>query len=101
MARTPEGVVKDAVKAVLKANNIWYYMPVSNGMGQHGIPDFICCVPGGKFLAIEAKAPGRIKNVSPLQAAAIEGIRSRKGWALVVDDAKQVRDFLFPTLAEK
>lgn len=94
MAMTPEGKVKAAVKTLLKSMDVWYYLPVSNGMGQHGIPDFICCVPNtGKFLAIETKAPGRKGNVSPLQAAAIEGIRKRKGWAIVVDDVSQVREF--------
>jgi VRR-NUC domain len=95
VSRTPEGAVKDDVKALLKSMGIWYYMPVSNGMGQHGIPDFICCMPDtGKFLAIETKAPGRINTVTPLQTRVIEQIRSHKGWALVVDDVEDLRDFL-------
>ena len=94
MAMTPEGKVKAAVKTLLKSMDVWYYLPVSNGMGQHGIPDFICCVPpSGKFLAVETKAPGRRSNVSPLQVRAIDGIRSRKGWAIVVDDVVQLREF--------
>lgn len=52
---TPEGKVKNKVKALLKAHGIWYYLPVSNGMGVHGIPDFLCCM-AGRFLAIETKA---------------------------------------------
>ena len=56
MARTPEGRVKDAVKRVLKERGIWFFMPVQNGMGMVGIPDFICC-HAGRFLAIETKAP--------------------------------------------
>ena len=92
---TPEGAVKEGVKKLLKSRGIWYYMPVSNGMGQHGIPDFICCVPpSGKFLAIETKAPGKLRTVTPLQERAIGNIRTAKGWALVVDDAEDLRDFL-------
>ena len=92
---TPEGAVKEGVKKFLKSRGIWYYMPVSNGMGQHGIPDFICCVPpSGKFLAIETKAPGRISTVTPLQERAIGNIRTAKGWALVIDDVEDLRDFL-------
>lgn len=92
---TPEGAIKEAVKKLLKARGIWYYLPVSNGMGQHGIPDFICCVPPtGKFLAIETKAPGKLRTVTPLQERAIGNIRTAKGWALVIDDVEDLRDFL-------
>jgi len=92
---TPEGKVKDAIKKLLKSRDIWYYLPVSNGMGQHGIPDFICCVPPtGKFLAIETKAPGKLRTVTPLQERAIGNIRTAKGWALVIDDVEDLRDFL-------
>lgn len=54
---TPEGRVKANVKKILDKykKQVWYFMPVSGGMGQHGIPDFICCV-SGMFFAIECKA---------------------------------------------
>lgn len=92
---TPEGRVKTAVKTFLGIRGIWYYMPVSNGMGQHGVPDFICCVPPmGKFLAIETKAPGKLRNVTALQERAIGNIRSAHGWALAIDDVSQLISFL-------
>lgn len=56
MAQTPEGKVKDAVKKELRKRDIWYFMPMQNGFGVVGIPDFICCWEG-TFLAIETKAP--------------------------------------------
>ena len=52
MASTPEGKVKEACKKYLKSIGAWYFMPVSNGMGQVGIPDIICCYKG-QFLAVE------------------------------------------------
>jgi len=55
---TPEGKVKEKIKRLLKHHGAWYYLPVSMGMGQHGIPDFICCYHGNMF-GIEAKAEGR------------------------------------------
>lgn len=71
---TPEGKVKLDIKKWLHDRGFiragskeedwpspilgWYYMPMQNGMGVHGIPDFICCYRG-KFISIEAKAPGK------------------------------------------
>jgi len=92
---TAEGAVKEDVKKLLKSRDIWYYMPVSNGMGQHGILDFICCVPPtGKFLTIETKAPGRLRNVTALQERTIGNIRAAHGWALAIDDVSQLVSFL-------
>ena len=92
MSATPEGKVKTAIVKWLKARNIWYFMPVSNGMGRHGIPDVICCW-NGKFLAIECKAPGKRANTSALQEREIAAIRMAKGWAVVVDDVTQLDEY--------
>lgn len=89
MARTPEAVVKDAVKKWLKARGVWYYMPLQNGMGVTGIPDFVCCWQGS-FLAIETKAPGKRANVSANQEKQIAGIAAAGGVAVVVDDVHQL-----------
>lgn len=86
---TPEGRVKASIKSWLRARDIWFYCPVSNGMGVHGIPDFVCCW-NGRFLGIEAKAPGKLKNVSELQKMQIEAIRDAGGVVLVVDDVAQL-----------
>ena len=93
MAQTPEGKVKDAVKKELTKRGIWYFMPAANGFGKVGIPDIICCYQG-KFLAIETKAPGKRNNTTPNQDARINEIRAARGWALVVDDVEQVKEFL-------
>lgn len=89
MARTPEGAVKDAVKAWLKERGIWYYMPVQNGMGVTGIPDFICCW-NGRFLAIETKAPGKRNTLRATQKMQIASIIKTGGMALVVDNVKDL-----------
>lgn len=89
MAMTPEGRVKAAVKKWLKAHGIWFFMPVSNGMGQVGIPDFICCAQGG-FLAIETKAPGKLANTTPNQKRVLQEITDHGGKAVVVDDVSQL-----------
>jgi len=83
---TPEGIVKAGCKRVLKSHNVWFYMPVQNGMGVVGIPDFICC-RDGKFIAVECKAPGKISSTTPNQKNRISEIKDHGGIALVVDSA--------------
>lgn len=58
---TPEGKVKEGVKKVLKRHNVYYHMPVQNGMGTPTL-DFICC-HNGRYIAIETKAPGKKPTV--------------------------------------
>ena len=89
MALTPEGRVKHAVKKRLKELGVWYYMPVQNGMGKTGIPDFICC-HNGRFLAIETKAPGKRDALTPNQHREIQAIHAAGGAAIVVDDVAQL-----------
>ena len=96
---TPEGAVKEMIKKKLdqlgcisagKASGVnhmcsgWYYMPVSNGMGVHGIPDFVGHYRG-EFFAIEAKAPG--KKPSALQEIQLHAIDRTGGvWGVVWND---------------
>ena len=65
-----ENDVKGLVKQELDSWRAWSYAPIQTGMGAHGIPDRIACVPVmvtqeivgrpiGLFVAIEAKRPGR------------------------------------------
>lgn len=90
---TPEGRVKNAVKKVLKDRGIWYFMPMQNGFGVVGIPDFICCWDG-TFLAIETKAPGKRGDTTANQERKLQEIGNHGGLAIVVDDAQQLIDFL-------
>jgi len=84
MRLTPEGKVKKDVRAFLKEKGAWYYQPVQNGMGQVGIPDFICCYRG-MFLAIETKAPGNLSRVTANQQRVIDEIKAHAGIAIVAD----------------
>lgn len=93
MARTPEGTVKVGVKKVLEEFGAWYYMPVQNGMGVSGIPDFIACVDG-KFIAIETKAPGRENAVTAQQRKQLDGILTHGGLALVITNPDALRTAL-------
>ena len=53
---TPEGRVKQAIKAVLARHGAYWHMPVQNGMGAPSL-DFVVCHKGS-FIGVEAKAPG-------------------------------------------
>jgi len=103
MAQTPEGRVKDAVKKVLSSHGAYYYMPMQNGMGRVGVPDFVACVPtdkGGLFMGIETKAPGKRQQTTANQNRELGWIQRAEGVALVVDDAEQLKTALHELLGE-
>jgi hypothetical protein len=83
MAQTPEGKVKDKIKAILKRHSIYYAMPHGAGFGNAGVPDFLCCWHG-RFLAIEAKA-GKGKPTA-LQIKALGDIDKAGGTTCVVNE---------------
>ncbi len=101
MAMTPEGRLKKKVKALLNERGAWSYMPVQNGMGVVGIPDFIVCYKGF-LVGIETKAPlknpttpeQRWKKATPNQQNRLQEIRESGGIAEVVDDVAQVEEML-------
>ena len=56
---TPESKVKARINGILsQAKNVWWFMPVQNGMGKATL-DYIGAHCGHAF-AIEAKAPGKL-----------------------------------------
>lgn len=81
MAATPESKVKAKIKAILKAHNIYYAMPIGTGYGNSGVPDFLCCV-NGKFMAIEAKA-GK-GQATALQLKNLQLINACGGYTLII-----------------
>lgn len=82
-ATTPEGKVKAAIKKVLDELEIYYHMPVQNGMGKRSI-DFICCV-GGHYVGIEAKAPYMIPT--RMQQKLMHEIEAAGGQCFWMNDA--------------
>lgn len=113
---TPEGAVKKAVTTLLIAvgcipagkageasdrNDGWYYMPVSNGMGVHGIPDIIGHYKG-QFFSVETKVEN--KNPTPLQQLQLNAITASGGKAFVVrgvNDLKELRCWLYYTTTQE
>jgi len=94
MANTPENRVKNAVRKILEANGVYYFMPSTGGYGRSGIPDIIACV-NGQFLAIECKAIG--KHPTALQERELARIDYAGGKTLVITgthDAQRVEAWL-------
>ena len=83
MAQTPEAKVKAKIKRILMEHEAYSVMPVSNGMGAHGIPDFLVCVRG-RFLGIEAKAGSN--RPTDLQLSNLRRIAETGGVALVINE---------------
>ena len=90
---TPEKKVKNGVRLVLDKLGAYYVMPVTNGFGKQGAPDFLVCLKG-KFFGIECKA-GKGKTTA-LQELNLQHIRDAGGVALVVyeDDIPTLVDRL-------
>ena len=83
MATTPEAKVKAKIKAILKAHNAYYAMPIGSGYGNSGVPDFLVCL-NGEFLAIEAKAGKGVPTA--LQLKNLREIEDAGGRTLVINE---------------
>lgn len=82
---TPEGRIKQRLRAMLLRHKVWFFLPGNNGFGKSGIPDFIAIVRG-MFVGIEVKAD-RTKVPTALQYKCAKEIRAAGGvWFLVYDD---------------
>jgi Holliday junction resolvase len=89
---TPEGKVKAKVVKILKELGVYYFMPVSNGMGTMGIFDIVCCVDG-VFLGIECKADAK-KRPTPLQTrnAKMAAAAGAVVFLVHIDNVKDLED---------
>lgn len=84
MAATSEHRVKTAISNILIQHGAYRVMPVSNGMGAHGIPDFLVC-HCGRFIGIEAKAGNNLPT--GLQMSNLRRIEEAGGVALVINES--------------
>ena len=79
---TPEGKVKDKIDAALKTlPRIYHFKPVQSGLGAKTL-DYLLCI-NGRFVAIEAKAPG--KDYTELQREHKNQIEAAGGIVFLVD----------------
>ena len=83
MAATPEKKVKDKVKSIFTAHEVYFFSPATHGFGRSGVPDIVACV-NGCFLAIECKA-GKGKTTA-LQDRELIAIHKAGGSAVVINE---------------
>jgi hypothetical protein len=86
----PEGKLKAEVKAYLKEQGAYFFMPVQTGFGAATV-DFLCCVKG-RFVAIETKV--RPRRATLRQMRCLEHVRDAGGVAFVAYDIEDVRVLL-------
>lgn len=80
-AMTPEGKVKVQIKELLKKYQAYWHMPVQNGMGSPALDFHVC--HQGKYLGIEAKAPG--KTITTRQGITCREIEAAGGSVFICD----------------
>ena len=91
---TEEGAIKKKVRANIRASGGYVFSPVQMGMGSPTLDD-LCCI-GGKFIAIEYKAEGKVPT--PRQLLTMKEIRKAGGIAIWGDSVERVMEQLAMSL---
>ena len=91
---TDEGRIKKKVREKIRASGGYVFSPVQMGMGSPTLDD-LCCI-GGKFIAIEYKAEGKVPT--PRQLLTMKEIRKAGGSAIWGDSIERVMEKLSEAL---
>lgn len=84
--KTPEGEVKDDIKAFFDHIGVFKFMPSQNGRGDRAV-DFLG-VWRSAAIAVEAKAPG--EDATDKQKEFLKQWRDRGGWGFVADSLESL-----------
>lgn len=92
---TSERALKTAIVRSLKEQGILAWRNPVGPFSNAGLPDILAVLPRGRLLAIEAKAPGRYKNVmsglTPTQHAWCDALRKAEALVIVTDSLSDFR----------
>lgn len=91
---TPEGKVKDKIRAFLKSRRAYYHFTANNGMGRSGAFDVSVCYRG-YFIGVEAKADASKKPTVLQSAHAAELVKAGGIPLLIHKDNLDVLKFVF------
>ena len=93
---TPEATLKAKIRDYIKSIGGYYFAPVQVGMGVAGL-DIYACIKG-KFVAIEAKAPGKyshpLNGCTPRQLFVLNAIHNAGGIAIATDSLEHTKQVL-------
>jgi hypothetical protein len=84
-----ESDVKKEVKKILTSHGVWWYMPVPNGFGVQGIPDFTGLSASRGFFVETKFGRGKLTEWQEKQIAAIR----RAGGQVWVVNEKTLEEF--------
>jgi len=100
LATTPENKVKNAIKAWLKREGIFYWSAAAGPFSTHGISD-ILALHNGVLYALEVKAPGKVANATPHQLRFIAAVKAGGGIGAVVDTLDAVKELIHADTTRK
>lgn len=85
--KRPEGNLKDEIRAYMHGLGAYRFSPVPMGFGKSGVDDFFCL--RGRFIAAEAKAPGKYKHpwdgCTALQRGCLREVHAAGGISVAYD----------------
>ena len=85
--------VETQIKRWLHAKKIYYFKVHGSSFMQPGIPDIVACVDG-RFVGIEVKNKGKLKNQSEHQKIHEQLIKESGGLFILADSLQTVKDIL-------
>jgi Holliday junction resolvase len=87
-------VEKTVQKTILNyLDSIGAYTVKTITTNKKGTPDILACL-NGRFIAIEVKDKGKLRNVTKLQQYNIDDINAKGGLAFVADSVDMVKQYL-------
>ena len=93
---TPEADLKDKIRFHIISIGGYCFKPVQMGMGEATV-DILACVRG-RFVAIEAKAPGKYKDpwvgCTPRQRRTLTAVSNAGGFSFATDDIDDTKRIL-------
>ena len=90
--------VENKIKRWLTSKNIYYFKVHGSSFMQPGIPDIIACV-NGRFVGIEVKNVGKLKNQSEQQKIHERLIKDSGGIFILADSLDVVKEELCQNIA--
>jgi len=87
-----EQSIQKSILDWLEGQGYWTIKTIT--VNKNGCPDILACSPSGRFVAIEVKRTGLLRNVSKLQQYQIDRITEAGGIAFAADSLETVKEII-------